>query len=69
MIGVILAVGAGETDERGRFRPTELRAGLVVLFGKFVGTEYEHEGEKILFMRESDVLAVVGTEAEEAESL
>jgi len=37
----------------------ELKAGDVVLYGKYAGNEIEVEGEKFLMMRQSDVLAVV----------
>ncbi len=33
--------------------------GDVVLYGKYAGTEIEHEGEKYLIMRQSDVLATI----------
>jgi len=36
-----------------------LKAGDVVLYGKYAGTEIEYDGEKYLMMRQSDVLAVV----------
>ncbi len=37
-----------------------LKAGDVVLYGKYAGNELEFEGEKYLIMRQSDVLAVIG---------
>lgn len=36
-----------------------LKAGDVVLYGKYAGTEIEYEGEKYLIMRQSDVLATI----------
>ena len=36
-----------------------LKAGDNVLYGKYAGTEVEIDGEKLLIMRQSDVLAVV----------
>lgn len=52
--GKILAVGQGTKDEE-----MVLKAGDVVLYGKYAGTEIEFEGTKYLMMRQSDVLAVV----------
>lgn len=52
--GEILAVGQGTKDEE-----MLLAVGNIVLYGKYAGTEIEHEGEKYLIMRQSDVLAVV----------
>ena len=36
-----------------------LKEGDEVLYGKYSGTELEHEGVKYLIMRQSDVLAVI----------
>ena len=50
--GTVLAVGTGTKDEE-----MLLKAGDVVLFGKYAGSEIEIEGKKYLMMRQSDVLA------------
>lgn len=52
--GSVLAVGAGTKDEE-----MVLKAGDIVLYGKYSGTEVELDGEKYLIMRQSDVLAVL----------
>lgn len=52
--GEVLAVGNGTKDEE-----MVLKAGDTVLYGKYVGTEVELDGEKYLIMRQSDVLAVL----------
>ena len=54
LYGEVLAVGNGTKDEE-----MVLKAGDTVLYGKYAGTEIEHEGEKYLIMRQSDVLAVL----------
>lgn len=53
--GEVLAVGNGTKDEA-----MVLKAGDVVLYGKYAGTEIEFEGEKYLIMRQSDVFAILG---------
>jgi len=53
--GKVIAAGTGTKDEE-----MVLKAGDVVLYGKYSGTEVEFEGEKYLIMRQSDVLAIVG---------
>lgn len=53
--GTVLAVGPGTKDEE-----MQLKAGDVVLYGKYAGTEVEIEKEKVLIMRQSDVLAILG---------
>lgn len=52
--GEVVAVGTGTKDEAMVLQP-----GDVVLYGKYAGTEIEHEGEKYLIMRQSDVLATL----------
>ena len=53
--GVIMAVGGGTKDEE-----MVLKEGDRVLYGKYAGTETEHEGKKYLIMRQSDVVAILG---------
>ena len=48
------AVGNGTKDEE-----MVLKAGDQVLYGKYSGTEIEHDGVKYLIMRQSDVLAIL----------
>ena len=52
--GKVLAVGNGTKDEE-----MVLKAGDEVLYGKYAGTEIEFEGEKVLIMRQNEVLAVI----------
>lgn len=53
--GTVLAVGPGTKDEE-----MQLKAGDVVLYGKYAGTEVEIDNEKVLIMRQQDVLAIIG---------
>ena len=53
--GKVVAVGGGTKDEE-----MVIAVGDTVLYGKYAGTEIEHEGEKYLIMRQSDVLAILG---------
>ena len=50
--GTVLAVGNGTKDEA-----MVLKEGDTILYGKYAGTELEFDGEKLLIMRQSDVLA------------
>lgn len=52
--GKVVAVGNGTKDD-----PMVLNVGQEVLFGKYAGTELEHEGTKYLMMRQNDILAVI----------
>lgn len=53
--GTVLAAGPGTKDEE-----MQLKDGDEVLYGKYAGTEIEIDGEKLLIMRQSDVLAIIG---------
>ena len=52
--GTVLAVGNGTKDE-----DMILKVGDQVLYGKFAGTEIDLDGDKVLVMRQSEVLAVI----------
>ena len=52
--GKVLAVGNGTKDEE-----MVLKEGDVVLYGKYSGTEITIDGEKLLIMKQSEVLAIV----------
>ncbi len=58
--GEVLAVGDGNWDEDGDKRiPLDVAAGDIVLYSKYGGTEVKVDGEDLLVLRESDVLAKV----------
>ena len=60
--GSVLAVGDGRWDEDGEKRiPLDVAEGDTVLYSKYGGTEVEVEGEDLLVLRESDVLAKVAS--------
>jgi chaperonin GroES len=54
--GEVLAVGPGRLDEGERI-PVDLVVGDKVIFAKYGGTEVRVDGEDLLILRESDVLA------------
>ena len=56
--GEVLAVGDGPIED-GERRPLDVAAGDVVLYSKYGGTEVKVDGEDLLVLRESDVLAKV----------
>jgi len=57
--GEVVAVGPGRTED-GKKVPMEVKAGDKVLYGKYSGTEVTIDGEQLLILRESDILAIVG---------
>jgi chaperonin GroES len=59
MRGEIVAVGPGLRDEHGKINAPDVKAGDIVLFGKWSGTEVKIDGEDLLIMKESDILGVI----------
>ena len=58
--GEVLAVGDGAWDEDGEKRiPLDVAEGDEVLYSKYGGTEIKVDGDDLLVLRESDVLAKV----------
>ena len=56
--GEVIAVGPGRFEKGARV-PMEVKVGNKVLYGKYSGTEITLDGEQVLILRESDVLAIV----------
>ncbi len=58
--GEIVAAGTGRWDEDGEKRvPLDVSKGDVVLYSKYGGTDIKVDGEDLLVLRESDILAIV----------
>ena len=57
--GTVVAVGPGRLNEDGKRVPLEVSNGDIVLYAKYAGTEVKIEGEDLLILKETDVLAIV----------
>jgi len=57
--GEVLAVGPGARDEEGDRIKMDVAVKDKVLFAKYSGTEIKIDNEKLLILRESDILAIV----------
>src|SRR6202012_2890215 len=58
--GKVLAVGDGKiNEETGKRTPLDVAVGDEVLYSKYGATEIKVDGEELLVLRESDVLAKV----------
>ena len=58
--GKVLAVGDGKINEdTGKRVPLDVTEGDEVLYSKYGGTEIKVDGEELLVLRESDVLAKI----------
>ena len=59
MVGTVIAVGPGKVSDKGDRIAIDVKEGDKVLFAKYGGTEYTLDGEDLLVLRESDILAVL----------
>ena len=59
--GTVIAAGSGTVRDAGARIPLDLKAGDVILFGKYGGQEIKLDAEAYLIMREDEVLAVIET--------
>ena len=57
--GVVLAIGPGERDDKGKYIPMDVKVGETILFNKYAGTEIKVDGKKIIILRENEVLAII----------
>src|SRR4026209_1251496 len=57
--GKVIAAGTGKAKDYGKGIPLDVKAGDLILFGKYSGQEIKLDGEEYLIMREDEVLAVI----------
>ncbi len=57
--GEVIAVGKGKLNEEGKRIPLDVKAGDLILFGKYTSQEVKLDGEELLIMREDEVLAII----------
>lgn len=55
---VVVAVGPGGYVD-GNKVDMEVKVGDKVLFSKYAGTDVKHQGEEVIIVRQSDILAIV----------
>ena len=58
--GKVVAAGKGKAKDDGKRIALDVKAGDLILFGKYSGTEIKIDGEDVLVVREDEVLAVMG---------
>jgi chaperonin GroES len=59
--GTVIAVGSGTVREDGTRVPLDVKPGDLILFGKYASQDVTLDGEELLIMRETEVLAVLET--------
>ena len=57
--GKVIAAGNGKSKDDGKRVPLDVKAGDLILFGKYSGQEIKLDGEDYLIMREDELLAVI----------
>jgi chaperonin GroES len=57
--GTVIAIGPGRRDESGNRIPMDVAVGDTILYAKYGGTEVKMGDEKLLVLKESDILAIV----------
>ena len=55
--GKVLAVGPGKMSDDGTRIEMDVKVGDTVLYAKYGGTEIKVDGEDLMILRESDILA------------
>jgi chaperonin GroES len=57
--GEVVAVGPGRV-EKGQRVPVDVKVGDKVLYGKYSGTNITLDGEEVVIVKSSDILAKIG---------
>jgi chaperonin GroES len=57
--GEVVSAGKGKSNEEGKVRPLDVKAGDRILFGRYAGNEVKIDGEEFLIMKEEEVLGII----------
>ena len=57
--GRVIAIGEGRTLDNGVKSTFSVKAGDLVLFTSYAGTDVKYQGDEYMIMREDDVLAII----------
>lgn len=57
--GKVLSAGPGDRNDKGERIAMDVKEGDTVLYAKYAGTEVKLGSQKLLILRESDVLAII----------
>lgn len=55
--GEIIAVGPGKLSDDGKRIAMDVKAGDIVIYAKYAGTEIKLDDEELIILREADILA------------
>jgi len=57
--GEVVAIGNGKKDDNGKAIALDVKVGDKVLFGKYAGQAVKIDGEELMVMTESDIMAII----------
>ena len=57
--GKVIAAGSGKVKDDGTRQQPDVKAGDLILFGKYSGQEIKLDGEEYIIMREDEILGVI----------
>ena len=57
--GKVIAAGSGKVKDDGTRQAPDVKAGDLILFGKYSGQEIKLDGEDYLIMKEDEILGVI----------
>lgn len=57
--GVVIAVGRGHQDKKGRMHPMEVKIGQKILFAKYSGNALKVNDQDLVFIRENEILGLI----------
>lgn len=55
--GEVIAVGPGKLSDEGKRVAMDVKAGDIVIYAKYAGTEIKLDDEELIILREADILA------------
>lgn len=59
--GRVISVGQGKRHEDGSVSPVSVQVGDEVVYGRYAGSDVNHDGKEYKILRESDILAKLVT--------
>lgn len=57
--GEVIAIGEGAYNANGERKALSIKVGDKVFYRQWAGTEVEHNDDKLIVMKESDIIAII----------
>jgi chaperonin GroES len=59
LMGKVIAAGPGKVDDKGQRIAMNVKAGDMVMYGKYAGNEVKVDDEELMIMNEDDILGTI----------